>query len=144
PAAEVTEIGEKSILPQTEITVRYTFLKCGHILEQAYANRELVGLTGAQVETLWNNAHIMELEKTHALIEREMPACCPAHYLLQTKKDDSLWYSKTDQQDYTRQTETEIPFDVSVLHEDVQKALQEGIVFDRLNEIDAYLEGVES
>lgn len=144
PAEQVSTSGERSILPQTSVLVRYTFLRCGHILEQPYEKNDLVGFTAAQVEKLWRDAKVMELDDKNAVIERELLTCCPAHVMLHMTDERALCYTKTDETDYDKQHSTPIEFDAVQLPEEVQRALQNGIVFGTLGEIDAYLEGMES
>ncbi len=46
PSAEpVGQIGQTSILPTTEVTIRYTFLLCGHELDQTETGGPLTGAT---------------------------------------------------------------------------------------------------
>lgn len=145
PIAEpVSQIGEASILPDTEVTMRYTFLLCGHTLEQHQTGGPLIGNTLEDITTSFPDARVQELNGKRAIIERELERYCPAHILLFLDGAGNLCISHTDETDYEKDVVTTLTYDVSGLPEEVISLLEEGMVFDSLEQVNAYLEDVES
>lgn len=145
PLAEpVDKIGEQSILPDTLVITKYTFLLCGGHTEQRQATGgPMVGLNKAQIEEKYPDAKVTELTNKRAVIERELERYCPKHVVLFLDDQDRLSISQTDEANLENENITTLTYDVSYLPEEELAKLEEGLVFDNLEEINIYLEGME-
>ena len=145
PAAEpVVQAGEPSVLHDTVVVTNYSFSLCGHALSQQMTGGPLEGKTKQDILGMYPDAKIEEFSKERVVINRELDSYCPKHYVLYIDDNGKLCYSQTDSTDYTKQLVTTLTFDVSSLPDEVKNDLDEGLVFDSLEEINAYLEDVES
>lgn len=145
PAAEpVVKAGDLSVLHDTVVITNYTFSLCGHALTQQAAGGPLEGKTKQDILDMYPDAKIEEFSSQRVVIDRELDSYCPKHYVLYIDDDGKLCYSQTDSTDYTQQHITTLSYDVSSLPDEVKNDLDEGLVFDSLEEINAYLEDVES
>lgn len=145
PAAEpVGAIGEQSILPTTDVTIRYTFLLCGHTREKHETGGELTGYTLEDITEKYPDARVLELSAERAVIERELERYCPDHVALFVDGAGNLCISQTEETDFEAEKVTTLNYDISDLPEDVISQLEEGIVFDSLEQVNAYLEDAES
>lgn len=143
-AEPVGNIGEQSILPTTDVTIRYTFLLCGHTREKHETGGELTGYTLEDITKKYPDARVLELSGERAVIERELERYCPDHVALFVDGAGNLCISQTDETDFEAEKVTTLNYDVSDLPEEVISQLEEGIVFDTLEQVNAYLEDVES
>ena len=144
PVEPVGQMGKPSILPNTKVTLTYHFLLCGHTLAQEKTGGELVGYTPEDIMAAWPDARVMELNHQIAKIERELTSYCPDHYVLFSDGVGGLSISKTMDTDWTKEEVQNLNYDASELPHDVLELLEDGQVFDSLEEINAYLEDVES
>lgn len=144
PAEQVDNIGEQSILPDTLVITKYTFLLCGgHTEQRQETGGPLVGLNKTQIEEKYSDAKVLELTNKRAVIERELERYCPKHVVLFLDDDGRLSISQTDEADLEKENITTLTYDISHLQEEELSKLEEGLVFDNLQEINAYLEGIE-
>ncbi|MDL2258070.1 hypothetical protein LJC42_02790 [Eubacteriales bacterium OttesenSCG-928-K08] len=143
-AQPVGQIGQVSILPTTQVEIRYTFLLCGHELEEVEIDGSLTGCTLNEVYTRLPDARVVRLDAERAIIERELECYCPKHYVLYLNGEDALCVSHTDETDLGEENVQTLNYDCSALPFDVISELEMGLVFDGLEQINAYLEDVES
>lgn len=143
-AEPVGNIGEQSILPTTDVTIRYTFLLCGHTLEKHETGGELIGYTLEDITKKYPDARVKELSAERAVIERELERYCPDHVALFVDGSGNLCISRTDETDFEQEKVTTLNYDISDLPEDIISQLEEGIIFDNLEQVNAYLENAES
>ncbi len=142
--AQPVSQGEKpSILPETAVEVQYRFLLCGHTIEREETGGAFSGLTLDEVRKTYPDVRAAALEGNTALIERELECYCPAHYVLFSDELGHLLVSHTTEPDFEEDVMT-LKYDPTGLPSDVQVLLEEGIDFSSLEEINAYLEDVES
>ncbi len=140
----VDKIGEQSILPDTLVITKYTFLLCGgHTEQRQETGGPLVGLNKTQIEEKYPDAKVAELTNKRAVIERELERYCPKHVVLFLDDQNRLSISQTDETDLEKENITTLTYDVSYLPEEELSKLEEGLVFDSLEEINIYLEGLE-
>ena len=145
PVAEpVSKIGEQSILPTTDVTIRYTFLLCGHTREKHETGGELTGCTLEDITKKYPDARVLELTAQKAVIEREIERYCPDHVSLFIDGSGNLSIAQTDATNYDEEKVTTLNYNVSELPEDVVAQLEEGIILDNLEQVNAYLENAES
>jgi len=145
PAAEPAgQMGFISILPDTVVVTNYTFTLCGHTLTQQVTGGPLVGKTKDDLLRDDPDAKIGEFSAQRVVIDRDLERYCPRHYLLYIDDNGKLCYSQTDATDYTKENVTTLNYDVSSLPDEVKNDLDEGLVFESLDEINAYMEDVES
>ena len=143
-AEQVDKIGEQSILPDTLDITKYTFLLCGgHTEQRQETGGPLVGMSKTQIEQKYPDAKVAELTNKRAVIERELERYCPKHVVLFLDDDNRLSISQTDESDLEKENVTTLTYDISYLPEEELSKLEEGMVFENLEEINAYLEGLE-
>lgn len=140
----VGQIGQPSILPSTTVDTTYYFLLCGHECNKEEVGGSLIGYTLEDVTALWQDARVTTLNGEQAVIERELEQYCPKHYILQTKSDQMLDVLHTDEQSLETSVLMTIPIDLTRVHDEVRALLDEGLVFDSLEQINAYLEDIDS
>ncbi len=138
-------IGEEArIYPDTKVNVSYRFLYCNHTIEKDETNGELNAMTLDEVREMWPDVRAAAMQGKEAIIEREIEAYCPEHYVLFNNEVGRLCVSHTAEENLAEEAVTVLTYDTSELPKDVQELLYEGIVFSSLEEINAYLEDVES
>ncbi|MDR1620167.1 MAG: hypothetical protein LBS18_05855 [Clostridiales bacterium] len=139
----VGQMGKASILPDTDVLITYTFLLCGHTREMNVKGGEFSGCTLEDITRSYADARVMELNAKKAIIQRELERYCPAHYMLYLDAADTLCISNTSEEDYTVDELQVLELDAGALAQEVIAELEEGIVLDNLEQINAYFEGVE-
>ncbi|HWR22613.1 MAG TPA: hypothetical protein VN366_03970 [Feifaniaceae bacterium] len=143
-AEQVDSIGEQSILPDTLVITKYMFLLCGgHTEQRQETGGPLVGMNKAQIEEKYPGAKVVELTNKRAVIERELERYCPKHVVLFLDDQNRLAISQTDEADLEKENITTLNYDISYLPAEELNKLDEGLVFENLEEINIYLEGLE-
>lgn len=78
------------------------------------------------------------------MIERELERYCPAHYILYMDEEGAVCISCTDALDYENDVSQALEYDASYLDAEMKSTLEEGLVFNSLEEINAHFESLES
>ncbi len=140
----VGQVGQARILPDTEVHISNRFSLCGHSIETDEIGGELVGCTTADILSKWPQAHVKELTGERASIERELEGCCPLHYMLTDAGDGMLEVTQTEPETYRTRMVMRIRTEPEQFIQEEREQLRKGIVFDSLEQINAYLESLES
>jgi hypothetical protein len=143
PAENVIKTGDSAILPTTDVVWIDYYLKCGH----EYVNSKtdnIIGMTGPELENKYPDYAVTQMSLESVRLVREIDGYCPSHYLLKIGGDDSLLVMRTDPETLTLKQEKEFSIDLDALGAGVQEQLKEGIVFDTMDEINAFIEDAES
>ncbi len=146
PEAEQTgRIGIQAVLPTTALERRIEFAKCGHTEHIPLLNEAFIGYTQEELQAFYKTCRVTEFTREQVVIQQTLDTCCPEHVLLRARQDGTLCVFQTDSEFYIEQLIRVLPVDARAdLAEEERKRLEEGIVFDTLGDVDAYLEGMES
>jgi hypothetical protein len=101
-------------------------------------------MTGPELEVKYSDYAVTQMSPENVRLVREIDGYCPSHYLLKTGGDDSLLVLRTDPETLTLKQEKEFSIDLDALGAGIQEQLKEGIVFDTMDEINAFIEDAES
>lgn len=132
-AAEPERLG---IDGKVYLQVKYT--KCGHMVETEVTDKKYVGMTQEELENQFANAELTEFSKDKVVFLVETPSVCTLHYIV--KYEDGMLNIYQPQENQAEPTlykriEMEAVNDA---------ALEEGIIFDSLEQVESYLENIES
>ncbi len=139
----VGKIGKPSIIPATEVLVRYRFLLCGHTLEKDETGGEFIGCTLEDITQKYADARVLELNNQKAIIERELERYCPDHYMLFMDNKGEICVSNTAEEDYTKEVLQVLNFDAVGLDDEITAELENGVLLNTLEEVNSYLESIE-
>lgn len=144
-SSETGSIGVASVLPDTRIERVVTFTRCAHTMTVSVESNGFVGYTKEELAAFYADYEIERFDRELVTITQLVDGCCPEHLLLREDGDDALCVYRTDATFFSEELMRALPFDrLSALPEETRTSLREGIVFDSLPDIDAYLEGIES
>jgi len=122
----------------------YVFSKCGHTLQLQEKDGPIADHGQSQTQAAYPNITIQTMNGEDGGLLYEVASHCPAHYVLILTSEGVLQVQQTNADTLAVETVMTLSLDVSVLSRQVQDALQEGMVFDSLEQINKYLEDVES
>lgn len=141
-ADPVGQMGVVSVLPTTQVIWRYRFMSCGHTLEAPA--QDITGYTLEDITKAYPNAQVLRMDKDLVEIELRVEEYCPDHYLLITTEEDVLGVFRTNLVTLASEQVMQLPISPLELPESVRYQLLDGLSFTSLEEINAYLEDVES
>ncbi len=144
PVAETGNTGVVSLLPGAVIEKYVRFESCGHTLCIPVESNPFVGYTEEELAAFYEDGTIDVFRSDYAAISFVHDGYCPEHYVLGLM-DGLLCVYRTSAETFAREVVSVIQsVSVSEFTEEERAALTEGIAFDTLGEIDAYLENAES
>ncbi len=136
-AAQVAQRGEETVSPNAQV-IWQNQMCCGHTVEVESA-QPIIGKTRAELEREYGADAILEFSPEKVTIAREMDLFCPEHYVL--KLESGLLTVRKTGEDLKE--EILLTLDVS-LPPDAAAECTEGLPFDSLEDINLYLEGLDS
>lgn len=138
PAADTGNLGEMSVLPDTCVKVLCHYV-CGHIT--AYESRDYIGYTEQMLNEI-PGCSVDKMTRDEVILIISVDSYCGNHYILKTDENDFLCVFSTD----TESNKAPIRLDINAktLPQEEYKSLVQGIVFNSLEEINIYLEGIET
>ncbi|MEL7609863.1 MAG: hypothetical protein AAGU74_10185 [Bacillota bacterium] len=139
----VGQIGEISVLPTTQIVWKYYFTLCGEEYESS-VHPDITGLTLKDITDKYPGAKVLDMTSQKVVVQMRIDEYCPDHYVLVMTDQDVVCIFKTNPTTYESEQVMQLDIDTDALEESVRSALYAGIPFDSLEQIDAYLEDVES
>lgn len=144
-AAEVDRIGEPSILPETRVERDICYLGCQHRETVAVTDTSvLVGMTRQELAAYWPDAVVTSFTSELVRVVVSSEGYCPKHLLLQANAQGKLEVSQMQPDTLTMASVLELDVSLDGLGEEARDELQEGVPFDSLEEINHYLESMES
>lgn len=143
PAENVSQDGDISILPTTDVLWLNTFTECVHEYE-IDSPGSILGLTESEITEKYPDFVVSVMTPESVRIERQIDGFCQSHLLLKSSGDNLLCIFRTDSETFVLKQESEIPFDLKALDPEVQAQLSKGIIFTTEDEINAFLEDKES
>ena len=136
-AEQVAQMGEETVSPDARVLWRY-HMACGHVVEREDA-QPAIGKTKAELEAAYGVDSVSSFGNAAVVMELESPLCCPDHYLLKLE-EGVLTVRKTGDD---LQEEILLTLDVT-LPPDAAAECEQGLCFDSLEDINVYLEGLDS
>lgn len=132
-AAEPERLGAEG---KVYLQVHYT--KCGHTVETDVTDKEYIGMTKQDIEDEFSNAELQSFSKDKAVLVVETPSICTLHFIVK--------YEEGKLNIYQPQGEDARPKLYKSIEMDTiaDPALEEGVVFDSLEQVESYLENLES
>ena len=130
-------MGEETVSPDARVLWRY-HMACGHVVEREDA-QPAIGKTKAELEAAYGVDSVSSFGNAAVVLELESPLCCPDHYLLKLE-EGVLTVRKTGDD---LQEEILLTLDVT-LPPDAAAECEQGLCFDSLEDINVYLEGLDS
>ncbi len=132
-AAEPERLGVEG---KVYLQVNYT--KCGHMVETDVTDKKYVGMTREELENQFANAELTEFSKDKAVFLVETPSVCTLHYIVKYENGMLNIYQPQENQ-------AEPTLYKSIEMDAVNDAaLEEGVIFDSLEQVESYLENIES
>ena len=120
------------------------FGACSHETRILMDRTAYEGYTREEVQKQFPSASIAEFTAARVTIIQSVDAYCPEHYLLKLQEDGTLAVTHTDTQFFTEEVVAVLRDENDVLSRPGYEALKDGVAFDSLAEIDAYLESLGS
>lgn len=144
-AAPVDRIGVVSILPTTRVEREICFLQCGHTVVSALENAsEFTGLTKTELSDRYPKAIITSFSSELVHIVERCEGYCPEHYVLQSADEGMLKVMRMQVETLENVCVLEITAGLDGLDAEAAEQLQKGEAFSSLDEINRYLENLES
>ena len=143
-AAAAGRLGTRSVLPGTEIERQTAYTRCGHRQVEPIDPACFVGYTEEELAAFYRGDRISAFDGKRVVIDRTVEGCCPEHVILRLV-NGAFTVGQTDPVTLTEQILHTLPLEETVtMTNEERSALTEGLVFDSLSDIDAYLESMES
>ena len=143
-AATVGRLGVRSVLPGMELERRITYTRCAHETVKQLDPAAFIGYTREELAAFYSGDAVVRFDEEGVVILHTVAGCCPEHVILHLGTDE-FTVSRTDPESFSESLLHTLPLDEAVsLTAEERAALAEGLVFDTLGEIDAYLESMES
>lgn len=118
------------------LQVKYT--KCGHMVETDVTDKKYVGMTREELENQFANAEMTEFSKEKAVFLVETPSVCTLHYIVKYENGMLNIYQPQENQAEPKLYKS---IEMDAVND---AALEEGIIFDSLEQVESYLENIES
>ena len=138
PAKDASRLGEMSVLPDTRVRV-LSHYRCGHI--KAYETQEYIGYTEEMLSKL-PGCTVDKMTKAEVVLIMSVDSYCDNHYILKSDENGFLCVFSTDAE--SKKAPIRLDINAKSLPQDEYSSLMQGIVFNSLEEINIYLEGIET
>lgn len=144
PEANPASIEEQVVAPGSRMSWVTNFTLCGHAHEDVRLERDLIGLTQEQVTAAVKEDWTLEsFSRAELKFSREAELYCPDHLLLKSVPK-GLGVYKTELATLELQEIMKFTLDMANLDNETQAFLDQGMPFDDLEEIEGYIESLES
>ena len=141
-AKNVSNVGVRNVLPETNVEYFCRFELCGHEIKLD-CDKIAPGMCEADVKNAYPECTIAAFGANNVLLKRTINSYCPDHFVVMFEKN-KLRVSKMSLETLRLETLMELPVDEESLAVEELERLKQGITFDTLEEIDAYFECLES
>lgn len=129
--------------PNVRVSWETVYASCTHSVVTEDAAAAYIGLTREELAARYPGCEVAELTSDKLVLRRRVSGYCADHLIL--KRDEKgLVVIKTDPITGEQQQLLHINFDLSLLDAEVLEQLDKGLLFETLEQIDSYLEGIES
>lgn len=132
--------GVLSVLARVYFKTR--FLACGHEV-LAVGNESMAGKTRAEAEKAYPGWTLAAFSADEVVFVKELNGCCPAHYVLKLEGGELGLY-RADETTYEQKRLMVLDYDAASFDASERAELENGLAFDALEDVNAYLESAES
>lgn len=138
PAALPAAAEPERLGPEGKVYLQVHYTKCGHTVETDITDQEYIGMTKQDIADEFSNAKLQSFSKDKAVLVVETPSICTLHFIVK--------YEEGKLNIYQPQGEDAQPKLYKSIEMDTiaDPALEEGVVFDSLEQVESYLENLES
>ncbi|MEG1525127.1 MAG: hypothetical protein RRZ24_03265 [Clostridia bacterium] len=138
-------VGVQSILPTTKIEKQVYFTKCPHQMKVSIDANAFIGYTESELAAFYQAYHISKFNAAQTVLIQTVEGYCPDHFVLRMDADGTVYLYHTDPEQLKEMLVQAVNFDArSDINDEERTLLKNGLAFDTLKDIDAYLEGMES
>lgn len=134
--------GVLSVLPSARVEFKVGFDACGHEV-LAVGNESLAGKTREEAERAYPGWALEKFSDKEVIFTKSLPGYCPKHYVLLLAGGE-LGVYRTDETTYERKRLMVLDWDEAAFDSAERAELENGLAFDDLNGVNAYLESAES
>ena len=139
------KIGTATVLPDTKMERITRFLGCGHERIDAIDPTGFIGYTKEELQSFYIDDVIETFSGEKVTILHTQQGYCPSHFILRMDENGTFSVYHTKEQYYTSELVQVLDYQAKKVWMDSEREeLLKGIPFEALQEIDAYLEGLES
>lgn len=128
----------------TAISTRISFTGCRHLTEQTIQPAPYIGFTKEALTEAFPLFTIARFSSEEILLERVIAGCCEKHYLLKLIGTDNVAIQRFNTENQAMDNRVTVHINRDVLDVSTQLELDQGVVFDTMDEVNAYLESIES
>ena len=143
-ASEADAVGETVLAPGGELLQTFAYARCGHtVTRRVTAPAELTGKNLREVEALYPEWKVTAFSPASVAMEQTPPLFCPDHLVVMTGSDGRVCVFENKYGDALALVrETDMTADQ--LPHAVQEELEMGVGFSTPEEMEMWLESVES
>jgi hypothetical protein len=122
----------------------YEYRMCGHIVYlSCMADDHIIGLTFSQLQAEYPDARIISFEPEMVSLKLGFDCYCPRHYILKRYKEE-LAVLRTILGSDEQETYRKVPVRFDDLSADEQEVLEAGKLFESIDELEYYIENLET
>lgn len=144
PPVQAVSAGEVRLGLNAEVEYVMYYTLCGHkVITREPAGIELIDKSREEVAKLFPDMTISSFSPDCVTVEQSVPLRCAQHFILK-RNESGLSVYQTDAATLEVNEVASFPMDVENLPNDIQQMLSDGMVFETLGEIEAYLEDLDS
>ncbi len=137
--AQGTALAQGALLNQT-----LTYAACGHVVQRRVdAPAECIGMDRVALERLLTDYRVTAFSAAEVAMQRELTLYCPAHWVV--KPDDlgelCIWQNQLGEH---MDQLTQLGFGVEDLPEGEREAVRRGKAFDSQQDMESWLENIQS
>lgn len=138
---DIEVIQQNNILAQDAVVMlEYMHSKCKHTVRQMKTGNQISGLTKQELEVMFPGMQVTEFSRNGATLKKSVDQYCPNHYILKKEGEEINIYRPE-----AGRTELKLEKSISgIVIIDDSLGLEEGLVFDNLNDIEEFLEEIDS
>jgi hypothetical protein len=141
----VNEAKDKYVIKKdTAVCYEYTYELCSHIYEEyKEPTKEMIGLDADGLAKMFPDAASTSIDKEGAHIKLTLNQICPQHVLLKLEGDKCVIYRNVLGTEKLK-AEQEFTIDESKWGSEWLQSLKEGIIFESIEELESFVEDMES
>lgn len=144
-AAPVDRIGEAAVLPETRVEREICYLRCNHTDTVQMADTSaVVGLTRRELAAKYPDAVITSFSSELVRLVMSVDGYCPEHLVLQADAQNVLEVYRMQEDTLEMRSVLRLEHTLDGFDAETVAELQQGVLFHTLDEINHYLESMES
>lgn len=137
-------VDDVKITEETRVQWDYFYEKCAHhVYVHCQADEDMVGLSFTQFQKQYPEIQIVEFDPHELVLKKTFECYCPNHFILTKYKNELAIYTtklgSNKQEMYMR-----VPIAFDDLESHAQEVLSVGKVFSELEDVENYLEDIET